>query len=296
MSSVFGWSSNADDDDGGFLNNQIRGIITRCTEDGTLDSFWVRSDDNWGSSMYGKGAVYLSSNGSYTLVAQSDSIEGEGTIGWLNVNIGPSSISAGNDYLLFAWGDSSTPKEMMRDSEAGEQYWFRTESYTGDYRDLDPLEPFNDPGGIWTGHGSDWTLEMFTMYTPAPALDSTPAASKIYYFPTKTTSGFVSVPITRWDEGNWDVTIESFMGGANRNTLFSNVTPGAVSELYNILGTPRFIDTTYKSSNTFVIEPQAGWGVSSVRQKRTIAVKNISDNFLTKDYFHVKIEGKRLDI
>jgi len=101
---------------------------------------------------------------------------------------------------------------------------------------------------------------------------------------------------TRWDEGNWDVTIETFMDPCDRNYLMAHVTPGAVRELYNILGTPRFIDTTYSSSNSLIYEPISGYGLSGLREKRTIAVKNISDSFLTKDYFHCKIEGKRIDV
>jgi len=101
---------------------------------------------------------------------------------------------------------------------------------------------------------------------------------------------------TRWDEGNWDVTVETFMNARDRNFLFGNVTPGAVRELYNILGTPKFIDTTYKSGNTLIYEPISGYGVSSLRQRRTIGIKNIQDTFLTRNLFSIKIEGNRLDI
>lgn len=100
---------------------------------------------------------------------------------------------------------------------------------------------------------------------------------------------------TRWDEGNWDVTLETFMGSSARNNLFASTTPGAVRELYNILGTPKFIDTTWQGENTLTITPIHGFGISSLREERMIAVKNISDDFLTKNKFHIKIEGRRLD-
>jgi len=101
---------------------------------------------------------------------------------------------------------------------------------------------------------------------------------------------------SRWDESNWDVVIETFIDASDRNFIFRNVTPGATRELYNILGTPKYIDTTYTSSNTIIFEPISGYGVSSLRQKRTIAIKNISDTFVNKNTFRIKIEGVRIDV
>lgn len=101
---------------------------------------------------------------------------------------------------------------------------------------------------------------------------------------------------TRWDESDWDVTVETFLTSGQRNDLFSHVTPGAVTELYSILGLPHFIDSTYSSGNTLMIEPIDGYGISSLRNSRVIAVKNISDSFLTPNLFTCKIEGKRIDI
>lgn len=99
---------------------------------------------------------------------------------------------------------------------------------------------------------------------------------------------------TRFQEGNWDVVLETFVDACDRNYLFDNVIPGAQAELYNILGTPTYKDTTYSSSNTIIISPIHGYGISSLRQKRTIAVKSISDTFINKDLFGIKIESVRL--
>jgi len=119
---------------------------------------------------------------------------------------------------------------------------------------------------------------------------------RLYYSGNNYPNTYVDVPIKRWDESNWDVVIEMFLGSSNRNSIFANVTPGAVRELYNILGTPKFIDTTYNSGNTIILEPLHGYGLSSLREKRTCAVKNISDTFINWNNFNVKIEMKRLDI
>jgi len=101
---------------------------------------------------------------------------------------------------------------------------------------------------------------------------------------------------SRWDESNYTITIEAIMDACDRNYLYNNVVPGAVREQYKILGQPTFIDTTYSSGNTLTIEPISGYGISSLRQTRRIGVKSISDSFLNKDIFDVKIEGVRLDV
>jgi hypothetical protein len=100
---------------------------------------------------------------------------------------------------------------------------------------------------------------------------------------------------TRWDEGNWDVQIETMLNASDRNFLFDNVVPGAVRELYNVLGTPEYIDTTYSSSNTLIFEPLSGYGLSGLRKPRTIGVKSISDTFLNNKIFSVKIDGMRIE-
>jgi len=119
---------------------------------------------------------------------------------------------------------------------------------------------------------------------------------RLYYSGNQYPTYYIDVPIKRWDEGNWDVTVEMFLESSNRDTLFTYVTPGAVRELYNILGTPNYIDTTYNSGNTLILEPIYGYGLSGLREKRTIGVKNISDTFINKNHFNVKIEGFRLDV
>jgi hypothetical protein len=55
------------------------------------------------------------------------------------------------------------------------------------------------------------------------------------------------------------------------------------------------MDTTYTSSNTLIFEPISGYGISSLREKRTIAIKNIQDSFLNRYIFELKMDGVRLD-
>ena len=117
---------------------------------------------------------------------------------------------------------------------------------------------------------------------------------RIYYSGNNMTKYF-DCWCTRWSEGNFDLVVETFLGSSNRNTLFSHVTPGAVSEMYNILGTPHYVDTTFSSGNTIILEPQDDYGLSGLREKRTVAIKSISDRFISPNYFSIKVETVRLD-
>ena len=118
--------------------------------------------------------------------------------------------------------------------------------------------------------------------------------ANIYYSCNSYPTYYESIPISRWDEGNWDVVIEFFCESGTRNNIFHNLVPGAVTEQYNILGTPTYVDLTYESGNSLIIDPIDGYGLSGLRSRRTIAVKNISDTFINQNYFKVKIEGYRL--
>jgi hypothetical protein len=120
------------------------------------------------------------------------------------------------------------------------------------------------------------------------------SAVRIYYSCNQYPTYYIDCWCSRWDESNYDVIFETFLESGNRNTLFNNVVPGAVRELYNILGTPYFIDTTYASGNTIIISPRDGYGVSGVREERIVAVKNISDHFINTKNFSVKMECKKL--
>lgn len=99
---------------------------------------------------------------------------------------------------------------------------------------------------------------------------------------------------SRWDEDNWNVTIEIVANKETRDTLLGNITPGAVAELYTILGEPKFIDTTFSSGNTIWIIPKVKSGLIYLREPTKIAVKRYSETMLRWDLFKIKIEGVRL--
>lgn len=115
------------------------------------------------------------------------------------------------------------------------------------------------------------------------------------YMPSENSSKVIQCWCKRWDEDNYGIILETFLGSANRNLLFANVVPGAQRELWNILGKPKFIDATYQKQNTLWLQPVSGYGLSGIRRGREVAVKSISDQFINPDYFNVKIEAVRID-
>ena len=115
---------------------------------------------------------------------------------------------------------------------------------------------------------------------------------EIYYSCNNYPNNKVNCWCSRWDRDGWNVMIECIMTASQRNNIFNNVVPGAVRELMTILGEPTYIDTTYSSGNTLRVESSGS--TTNYWDNTTIAVKNISDTFINREKFNVKIEGKIL--
>jgi len=98
---------------------------------------------------------------------------------------------------------------------------------------------------------------------------------------------------SRWDEDNYGVVCETFIDACDRNYLASNVKPGILYDKTNNLGWRIIYDRTFKSSNTLILEPLGGYGLSGVRQSRTVVCKNYSDTFVNDRVFRVKLETLR---
>lgn len=122
------------------------------------------------------------------------------------------------------------------------------------------------------------------------------ASCRYYYSGNNYPNSYIDIPITRWDEDDWGLVVETYVGSSNRNTIFKNIIPTAVTELYNILGTPYYKDTSWSSGNTIILEPISGYGLSSLREKRTVAVRNATDWFINQETFGIKLECLRLDV
>lgn len=60
---------------------------------------------------------------------------------------------------------------------------------------------------------------------------------------------------TRWDVNNYSIIIETWLTPTEADALRDNIKPGAVGELYKVLGRPLYYDQTWQSENTLRFYP-----------------------------------------
>jgi len=97
----------------------------------------------------------------------------------------------------------------------------------------------------------------------------------------------IDCPCARWDEDNFSIVIETYLNKNQRDLLRNNIRPGAVAELYRILGKPVYYDTSF-GYNTITISPISGTQLANMRSGVTVYVKNYSEKILDSNDFHVK--------
>jgi len=99
---------------------------------------------------------------------------------------------------------------------------------------------------------------------------------------------------SRWDEDNWRATVEIVSDKWQRDLLIQNTTPGAVAELYNILGEPKYWDTTFTSGNTLFLYPNKTRPIAQLRDPVKVAVKSYKERMLTPNKFYIKLDLVKL--
>ena len=117
-----------------------------------------------------------------------------------------------------------------------------------------------------------------------------PKTMRIYYS-SLSAPHFIECPCSRWDISDYMLTIETILTKSQRDTLYAHITPGAVGELYRILGKSIYYDKTWTGDNTLKIVPISGTNLDDMFSEKIIYVKNYSDSIIGTDYFDVKIEG-----
>lgn len=101
---------------------------------------------------------------------------------------------------------------------------------------------------------------------------------------------------SRWDVQDYSIIIETWLKKSDLQSLRNSITPGAVGELYKILGKPRYYDQTWSGDNTIKLTPDSTSysNLYNMRDGDTlIFVKNITDSPLdgASGWMNVKIEG-----
>jgi hypothetical protein len=100
---------------------------------------------------------------------------------------------------------------------------------------------------------------------------------------------------TRWDTSDYSITIETWLDKEGITNIVNNLRPGAVSELYQVLGKPFYYDQSWIGANTLRISPniESESNLKNMRKETIIYPKNISTSPVAgrKDWFVLKIEG-----
>lgn len=117
-----------------------------------------------------------------------------------------------------------------------------------------------------------------------------PKLVRIYYS-SLAIPHYIDATCTRLEVSNYSVIFETILNKSQRDKLHDHITPGAVSTLYQILGKPKFYDTTLRGLNTIMLAPVAGSRISSAYDKIVLYVKNYSEYIDKANNFHIKIEG-----
>ena len=116
----------------------------------------------------------------------------------------------------------------------------------------------------------------------------------IYYNDTNYVEGRCS----RWDVSNYSVVVETWLSKTDMDNLINNIVPGAVGELYKILGRPTYYDQTWQSNNTIRLYPTPSSNLMNnstlhiMRDEQVIFPKNITTHPINDTpWIHIKIEG-----
>ena len=100
---------------------------------------------------------------------------------------------------------------------------------------------------------------------------------------------------SRWDVQDYSIIVETWLKKDDLNTLRTNLRPGAVSELYNILGRPFYVDKSCTAANTLKISanPNSRSNHKNMKRDTIIYPKNVSLHPLDspKGWVEIKIEG-----
>jgi hypothetical protein len=120
----------------------------------------------------------------------------------------------------------------------------------------------------------------------------------IFYGPTLS-DYYLDVMCSRWDVQDYSHIVQTWIKKADVQNLMDNIRPGAVGELYNILGKPKYYDKTWTGSNTIRLLPAPSSQqmndstLKYMRPETLIYVKNVTEHPIEgkSGWIEIKLEG-----
>ena len=119
----------------------------------------------------------------------------------------------------------------------------------------------------------------------------------LIYYNSLGGSDYIDCWCTGWSVNNYTFTLRTCMDKTDYDRLRGNIVPGAVGEMYRILGKPLYYDKTWNGENTIMIKPndESLWGRMSnlhkMRNDVVLYVKLINEHPITDTLTELKIEG-----
>ena len=109
---------------------------------------------------------------------------------------------------------------------------------------------------------------------------------------------YIDCKCSRWDVQDYSIIVSTWIKKDDVNNLLENIRPGAVKELYKILGHPKFIDSSWQGYNTIRLYPTPSSqqmnnsSLKRMRSEQIIYPKNITLHPIRNtDWIETKIEG-----
>ena len=104
----------------------------------------------------------------------------------------------------------------------------------------------------------------------------------------------ISCMCSRWDQSDYNIVVETWLKKSDVQTLMDHTKPGAVGELYEVLGSKVHYDQTWAGNNTlkFVPNSDADSTLSDMRDTTIVYVKNLTTGVIEGDsgWLSVKLE------
>ena len=79
----------------------------------------------------------------------------------------------------------------------------------------------------------------------------------LIYYDSLSGDDFVDCWCSRWDVNNYTIIVETILKEEDAYNIIDNTVPGAVGELYEILGRKHYYDMTWNKENTLRLVPHS---------------------------------------
>lgn len=291
------WTNSAKDGTVRYKDDEFKYQITDLTHNNTyytrtyMSSNWLTNEYDWSPVEEFKtgtpATIIVSSNGAYESGSTSATISGD--------------VYSGSGTAWFVWDTSDKGTTSLSD-------WSNTQKVTEMQEAGDgfthPLTMHEDTiyytrtylSSNWWADNGDWSsedwsnLETFQGTTKSP---TSTGGDLLIYYNTLEYSSYIQCRCSRWDVNNYSVIVETWLKENDLNTLREYVTPGAVGELFTILGRPTYYDKTWTSGNTIKLKPNENNNLSKMRKETIVYVKNMTTSPIegSDGWINVKIEG-----